>query len=362
MRERASTEFREYGEQRSGRKQTPRIPQSPRLDQKGMALLITVMTVSLLVAVTIQYYRTTWQQFLVSNNYRVGSQLQTIADSGVNIAMALLQADGEDNGADSLLEDWAEFSKESFAGTFSAGSLLLKVNDQSGRLQINSLVNHDSGASGEEEEGIEVELRRILLRLLLSGSFSVESEEQARSIVDALVDWIDKDDQETDLGAESGYYQSLDTPYSCRNGSVQYIEELLFVKGITPELLFGGQGRLGLADFLTVHGDDGKVNLNTAPLLLVKSFSSQIEDDLLVTFDEYRKDEANEERLAALAWYQEVDGWPGYIVIDEALQTTASSYFQIVATGEFDNFSRTVRAVVERSDEGEVRLLGKKME
>ena len=111
-------------------------------------------------------------------------------------------------------------------------------------------------------------------------SFPIEDETEARSIVDALVDWIDEDDKESDLGAESSYYQSLDKPYSCRNGPVRYIEELLLIKGISPALLFGADGKRGLADYLTVNGDDGKVNLNTAPLLVIKSFDSLISDDL----------------------------------------------------------------------------------
>lgn len=331
-------------------------------DEQGMALLITVMTVSLLVAVTLQYHKATWQQFLVSHNYRVGNQLRAVADSGVNIALALLEHDGEANEYDTFFDSWATLDQESFGGLFPSGSLQLKIVDLSGRLQINSLVQNTEQNPGAGGDSSENGIREILLRLLLSGDFFIEDETEARSIIDALIDWIDVDDQELDLGAESGFYQSLEKPYSCRNGPVRYIEELLLVKGITPALLFGSEGKKGLADYLTVYGDDGKVNLSTAPLLLIKSMDTLINDDLLEKLDEYRRAKDNEESLAGSAWYKGIDGWPGDIVINEVLLTSTSRYFQVIATATDDSLSRRVVAIAERPSGGEVNLLGKKTE
>jgi general secretion pathway protein K len=334
---------------------------APWQDQRGMALLITIMTVSLLVAVTIQFHKTTWQQFLVANAFMVDNQLNTIADSGVNIGLAVLQDDGEENQVDSLLDGWAELGKERLGGLFPAGTLQLKIIDLSGLLQVNSLVQpggKDSGAGTNTEE----EMRLIFQNLLLSGVFAIEDETEARSVIDALVDWIDEDDQESELGAESSFYQSLANPYNCRNGPVRYIEELLLVKGISPALLFGEGDKKGLADYLTVYGDTGKVNFNTAPLLIVKSFDPLISDELLEQLDEYRRDTDNEESLANLDWYKQVNGWPGDITINTQLLTNTSNYFQIIAMGEFDTLARSVVAVVARSDASGVTLLGKKTE
>jgi len=385
-----------------------------------MALLITVMTISLLIAVTVQYNKTTWQQFLVANHYKTGTQLRAIADSGINIALAVLQQDGEQKkGAanqigsnpqdtariDSLLDSWAILDREKFAGLFSSGSLRLKIVDLSGRLQINGLVAHkdasqdatqESGATNQDaggqqanrdgqgetqqqknggsadttgtnpdsgsDAGTETAIRQTLVNLLLSGYFPIEDETEAKAIVDSLIDWIDEDDKESDFGAESGYYQSLAKPYSCRNGPVQYIEELLLVKGITPELLFGTGEKPGLADFITVYGDDGKVNLNTAPIQVIKSLDLQISDELLEKLGEYRNDTANAENLADLLWYKNIDGWPGDIVLNESLITVTSHYFQITATGEFDTLSRSMVAVAKRTSDNGVMLLRKKTE
>ena len=332
-------------------------------DEQGMALLITIMTVSLLIAVTIQFHKTTWQQFVVANNYQAATQLESIADSGINIATALLENEDAENTIDSLLKPWATLGREKFTEIFPSGSLQLQVVDLSGRLQINSLIQKNAGnedaAAGDNSED---EIRQLFLNLLLSGTFAIDDENEARGILDAVIDWLDADDQESDLGAESSYYQSLDKPYSCRNGPIQYLEELLLIKGMTPELLFGTPEHKGLAEYLTVNGDDGKININTAPLPVIKSFDPLIGEELLEKFDTYRKDQEHEENLANPNWYREVVGWPGDIVLQEKLMTVTSSYFQIIATGKLASLSRRVQVVAERLDAGGIKLLGRKME
>ena len=237
-------------------------------NQSGMALLITVMTLSLLVAVTVQFHKNVWHKYLVANNYKVGEQLKVIADSGVNIALSLIEAEGKEKKIDSFMSAWASLEEEPLNGLFPSGNLQLAVLDLSGLLQVNSLVQAakaEKPGEKKEKESIETELREVFLRLLLSGSFVIEDEAEATSIANALVDWMDEDDKESDRGAEDSYYQSLEMPYSCRNGPVQYIEELLLVKGVSPELFFGTEEKEGLVDYLTTYGNNGKVNINPAP-------------------------------------------------------------------------------------------------
>jgi len=74
------------------------------------------------------------------------------------------------------------------------------------------------------------------------------------------------------------FYQSLNPTFRARHASIQEIEELLQVQGVTPELFYGNyvadaQGRLfasgGLRDCLSVWGSAGPFDVNTAsPALL----------------------------------------------------------------------------------------------
>lgn len=327
-------------------------------DDRGMALLITVMTVALLTAVTLLYHKTTWDKYLASRNFMAGSQLTTIADSGVQIALAVLQND-TDGEVDTLQDSWAVLAKEKFADLFPTGSLKIEVEDLSGRLPINNIVQQTGPGKGK----VNPTIAKVLTNLLLSGAFPmVEDETTAKGIVDAIVDWIDEDDRESDYGAENSYYESLSKPYSCKNKPLDYIEELLQVRGITPALLFGAGKSPGLADFLTVYTTDGKINLNTAPPLLIKSLEPQVDDSVIQDLDEFRRAKENTEQLANVRWYKNIKGWPGDITLNENMLTTKSTFFQVTATGTLDTLSRRMVASVARPSPDEVNLLGKKME
>ena len=58
-------------------------------------------------------------------------------------------------------------------------------------------------------------------------------------IVDAIIDWRDDNDSVSGLGVEGEYYETLTYPYTIRNGPFKTIRELLLVRGVTEELLYG---------------------------------------------------------------------------------------------------------------------------
>lgn len=58
-------------------------------------------------------------------------------------------------------------------------------------------------------------------------------------VAQAILDWLDTDNEPRAGGCESDYYTSLPQPYQARNGPLQSVEELLLVRGVTPSLLFG---------------------------------------------------------------------------------------------------------------------------
>ena len=94
---------------------------------------------------------------------------------------------------------------------------------------------------------------------------------RAQAIVAGIVDWRSG----TPGGSFSEfdqYYMSLTPSFRARHASLQEIEELLMVRGVTPELFYGGytrdaQDRLvrhdGLRDCLSVYGSNGLLDVNT---------------------------------------------------------------------------------------------------
>lgn len=63
-------------------------------------------------------------------------------------------------------------------------------------------------------------------------------------VADAILDWIDPDNETRAAGCEADYYLSLPTPYSPRNAPPRTMGELLLIRGVTPWLLYGEDANL----------------------------------------------------------------------------------------------------------------------
>ena len=87
--------------------------------------------------------------------------------------------------------------------------------------------------------------------------------DKASEIADSILDWRDKDEEKRLNGAENEYYSSLPRPYVAKNAPFDSVEELLMVKGVTPDLFYGGTDDfpIGMHDIFTVFHPPGE-NLN----------------------------------------------------------------------------------------------------
>jgi len=106
----------------------------------------------------------------------------------------------------------------------------------------------DDGSLGGVRYGLEDESTRLNLNTLLMAEQQQEGSAtqllmslpgMTEDIADAILDWLDTDDEPRPLGAEIDYYSGLSPAYACKNGPLETVEELLLVRGVTPRLLFG---------------------------------------------------------------------------------------------------------------------------
>ncbi len=330
-----------------------------------MALLIALTVISLIVTLTIQFNKNMRQNLLASGIQSNRGKLEVMANSGVNLAMAVLLKDAKDNEHDSLQDSWALLADEDLSQLFDAGLLTIKVSDNSGKFQINSLVHSKNqqpeGKSPEQVIAQEQGARNILWRLLRQEPFNLE-DSAARTIIDSLIDWIDTDDGdgEEEFGAESSYYLALDTPYACKNGLVEFIEELLLVKGFTPELLFGTEKHPGLAVLLTTQGNNGQININTADLLLLQALHEDMTKEMAEDMQMFRADKNNRDKLASTTWVAEV---LPFFTGQNALKdiTVTSHSFTIFSLAQLDSTEQNIVATVQRENQ-KTTLLSWKIE
>jgi general secretion pathway protein K len=192
-----------------------------------------------------------------------------------------------------------------------------------------------------------------------------ETPEDSRppAIINSIKDWLDSgdDDAITGLsGAESPYYQDLSSPYSSRNGPMMDINDLLRVKGVTPEMFYGNSEKPGLAEVLTVHGMKpgsgtgftypGKININTAELPVLVALMPSENTELAAALYELRQQATTDKNAPDFTnptWYQNIAGL-GDVNLDTKMLTTASDIFRIESEAKVNDSVITVTAVVER--------------
>jgi len=314
-------------------------------NEKGMALLLTILILGLMGVMTSEFIQSRWHDRIAAANLSDGIRLNAIARSGFQFALAIIVEEGKQNDYDTLHEAWtftrelSEYSKD----LFNSGHFEIEIQDQSGKIQINSLIKKD-GQYNEEQ-------RDLLTALLSLEEFNL-SPEEVDDIIDSIKDWIDPDDDVTQFGSEKAYYQALEKPYTCRNAPLETLDELLLINHITPEIYYGTEETPGIKHFLTVYGQDGKININTADTLILKALSLVIlGQDLSEDWIKYRENEEND--LSRYNLYQGLsDISQKQSATAKTLLTTSSGIFKIISFGVFEEMKKGISSVVERQKEG----------
>jgi general secretion pathway protein K len=320
----------------------------------GFALLLTVLIISLIVTLTLQFNTSMRSELHAAANLRDNTRLGCIARSGFHYALAILFEDASETAFDSLHEDWADpmaLSANS-ASMFEDGRLEVQIIDHSGRIQINKLVYLEGDQKGKYNK----KQKELLTRFLSSKEFDLDSEEVG-NIVDAIKDWIDPDNETTKFGVESSYYQTLEKPYSCKNAPLEFLEELLLVRGITKKLFYGAKDNPGISNYLTTQGE-GLININTADPLVLRSLSEHMDQETVEEMIAYREDEKND--LSQPGWYKKVRGMSSEVSIDDFI-TSSSTHFEIKSEGLMEAMSKRVQGLVQRK-EGTLKILSWRLE
>jgi len=146
------------------------------------------------------------------------------------------------------------------------------LEDESTRLNLNALVLADKALPGENAA------RQVLMGL----------PGMTEDVADAILDYMDPDDEPREFGAEADVYAMLDPPCAPKNGPLDSIEELLQVPGVTPTLLYGldvnhnglidpGELDQGLSTELALS--DGSMDRGWAAYLTLYSLEANVRPD-----------------------------------------------------------------------------------
>ncbi len=279
------------------------------MKRRGMILIIVLVVVAALSLGALAF-----SSLMVSERevvYATGRGIQTraLAESGIERARLFLNENPNVCFGDGLWfadadafqgilvvagqtpRERGRFSIVAPASQEGLGGVRFGLTCESAKLNLNTLLTQDDAAGTA---------RQRLLRL----------PGMSEEIADCILDWLDPDDEPREFGAEADYYESLSPPYRPGNEAFRCLEELLFVRGVTPELLYGAdKNRNGAVDadesadasssgsavadsfgwsaFLTLYSRENIVNADGEKKVDLNQTDAQtLFDELKETFDE----------------------------------------------------------------------------
>jgi general secretion pathway protein K len=315
-------------------------PKEGKTQQSGFVLVVVLCMVIMLAGMLFGFNAKSRMTLCTIDNFEKSQKALNCARAGLNIAIAAII---EANSAHTSKTLPGFDSKESVFDV-AGGTCSLTIVEESGKFNVNLLRNENGDLNRTRIDQL-LRLIDLLNRENFSHSYI------SYSVIPAIIDWTDDDDQVTYLpfikhensGAESSYYRYLNPPYMCKNRPFDTTEELLFVKGVTMEVL--NQMR----DYVTVYGD-GKININYAPKCVIESLSEKMDAALAQMIIDRRQlklfDSATELR--------EVPGMTDevYYTIKKTITVDrANPYYYVTSNGKVGQLASTIIAVLRENME-----------
>lgn len=202
-------------------------------DARGVAQLIVLWALLLLGTLALSFSFAMRTEALAARNGLDAARAYYQARTGISRAIMRLSGSPSE-----------DVRGETLAGGEEDASYETRITGEGGKIDINFV-----------PEG-------VLKEVLRNGGLPPD---EAEGLGDAILDWRDDDDMPRPNGAEGAYYASIPAAVKPTDGRLASVDELLSVKGVTPELY----GRL-LSRVFTVHGVSPAVDVNAAPVEVLR--------------------------------------------------------------------------------------------
>lgn len=265
----------------------------------GFALIAVIWTVAVLSVLVCSFTLDAYMEGKAATYVRNRHQATALMDSALTLAEMLMERQesvtGEETEEEVAKDRWIAPAIRLKRGQRVEVSQRLML-DESGRLQFETADVTSSTNNVPDAEifvAIEPQPARWNINKLTRAGFGDNAdliweriltlagvpEEDQSVLVDSFYDWVDDNEiTESVDGAESEYYEQLDSPYTCKNGPLDTVGELVYIRGFDRNggvLLKGGvwnpeDGKdrqitvNGLESLFTTYGE-GKINVNAAP-------------------------------------------------------------------------------------------------
>jgi general secretion pathway protein K len=319
------------------------------INQKGIALVLILWVLALLSVIAGEFCYAMRTEVNITRNVMEQTDAYYLALAGVNRAIGELIRDDvirqrsspsennarveRNNGGDEADErtgdeDRWRINVDIAPVAFGNGEFQVSIGNESGKININSANDR--------------------LISMMVDAFDIQDHEKS-IIVDSILDWRDEDNLHRTNGAEDDYYNGLPEPYDCKNDYFDTLEELLLVRGVTPEIYYGG-----LRDMVTVYPkkekkvklvgglfrpppqafETNKINLNAAPYQLLLALPAMTET-LAQEIIDFRKGAD----FRSMGEVSKIVGPDVYRAISPFVTLTLWPYYRVMSVGTVEGSS-----------------------
>ena len=216
--------------------------------ERGGALLTVLWLSAALAAIALSVSTTVRTETDHTSTVADGLRAHYLATGSLDRAMQWMMWGGGARNPDGTARFW-DRRKPRMNMSYPSGDVVVEMIPEISKLNVNMAT--------------EADLTAVITALTGNAG-------QARDMAAAIVDWRSPAQATSPFDS---YYLALGPTFRPRHTSLEEIEELLSVRGVTPELFYGnyvadGQGRLsargGLRDCLSVWGTRGAIDVNGA--------------------------------------------------------------------------------------------------
>ncbi|MEW6236741.1 MAG: helix-hairpin-helix domain-containing protein [Candidatus Omnitrophota bacterium] len=239
--------------------------------KRAFALIVVLWIVAIMGTITMMFSRQARLSLKINRNSTEATQAELLAEAGIHHMMGALVQDALETLSDNEKESWCDNQASFFNAALGKGVYTL--------IHPN-LEEKNAYRYGAEDECGKININVATKEMLMQLPNAVEP------VVEAVLDWRDNDDNPQTYGAEIDYYQSLAEPYSPKNDNFDSIDELLLVKDMTVDILYGedtnGNGILDAnendgAKNYPLDNNDGILDYGWRPFITYYSYEKNVD-------------------------------------------------------------------------------------
>ncbi len=299
-----------------------------RQSQQGVALIVALLILAIATGLASAMIVRNQNAFNATAALENGARADELANSAFILAQALL--DQDDRNIDGPADTWAQ----PLPGVpLDGATVSIQLIDMQGRFNLNNLITVDDKVNLVAKERFQ----KLLYVLKIQPDIS-----------NAIIDWIDTNQNIEPSGGEDGSYQANTPPGLPAGRPMISVTELRAVHGVTESMYEQ------LAPYVTALPVGTPINLNSAAPRILQALGANPRLIAQSAIDQTTAPPPK--NVGSVADFLAQPEFAGTVIPPEGLAVN-SQFFLCVVTVQMDTVTRTRYAMIERPSSGNSRLI-----